>query len=682
MRLLDGIKENTVDFVPNYSGEVSEPVVLPARFPNLLVNGSTGIAVGMATNIPPYNLREVVDAAIYALENPDAPVEDFLEFVKGPDFPTGGYLVGTRGIKEALTTGRGSVKMRAVTDVQEIRKGRTAIIVTELPYQVSQDRVLEKIAHLVQEKKITGIADLRNESSDRVGTRLVIELKRDAIPQVILNQLYQMTQLQDTFGVNAVALVDGVPHTLNLAEMIGYYLDHQMEVVERRTRYRLDEAKKRAHIVEGLLVALDNIDDVVEIIRGSADAAAARVSLMERFELSEIQANHILDLPLRRLTTLETDKLRAEYEQLLETISDLESILADPSRRRAIIAEELRSIRDEFGDERRSHIIPDDGDLSLEDLIADEELVVSATANGYVKSVAAKVYRSQGRGGRGVKGATLREDDVITHLVHTTAHAYLLFFTNRGRVHRIKAHQIPRKDRTAKGVLAQSVLPMDPDERIEAIIDTRDYETARYLVTVTAMGLAKKTPFREYDSRNSTLLAINLQDGDEVVAVRTTNGEDDLLLFTEHGQGIRFSEADLRPMGRATRGVRGIKLREGDRVVGAASSKDGEEVLLVTSNGYGKRVRMREFPKQRRGGIGVKAIKLTRVRGRLVAARAVHPDDEVFAISSDGVVIRISVKSISRQKRDASGVRIMKLDTGTELTAIAPVPHEGNSRNG
>lgn len=683
MRLLDGIKENTVDFEDNYSGETQEPTVLPARFPNLLVNGSTGIAVGMATNIPPYNLGEVVDAAIFALENPDAPVEDYLQFVKGPDFPTGGFLVGTRGIKEALTTGRGSVKMRAVADVQEIRKGRTAIVVTELPYQVSQDRVLGKIADLVHDKKLSGIADLRNESSDRVGTRLVIELKRDAVPQVVLNQLYKMTQLQDTFGVNAVALVDGVPRTLNIAEMIGHYLDHQMEVIERRTQHRLDEAKKRAHIVEGLLIALDNIDEVVEIIRGSADTAEARESLIRRFELSEIQANHILDMPLRRLTALETSKLRAEYDELMATIADLEAILADPGRRRAIIADELTAIRDEFADERRSHIIPDDGELSLEDLIADEDLVVSVSANGYLKSVASKVYRAQGRGGRGVKGAALREEDVITHLVYTTAHAYLLFFTNHGKVHRIRAHEIPRKDRTAKGVLAQSVLPMEPDERIEAIVDTRDYETAKYLVMVTAMGLAKKTPFREYDSRNSTLLAINLQDGDEVVAVRTTNGEDDMLLFTEHGQGIRFSEADLRPMGRATRGVRGIKLREGDRVVGAASSKDGEEVLLLTSNGYGKRVRMSEFPKQRRGGIGVKAIKPTRVRGRLVTARAVTRDSEVFLMSSDGVVIRLAVKQISRQKREASGVKVMKLNDGAELVAVAPVPaDDGNSDAG
>ncbi|NIA24010.1 MAG: DNA gyrase subunit A [Gammaproteobacteria bacterium] len=676
MKLLEGIRENTVDFTENYSGESSEPVVLPARFPNLLVNGSTGIAVGMATNIPPYNLGEIIDAALFALRNPDAPVEDYLEIVKGPDFPTGGYLVGRRGIHEALTTGRGSVKMRAVTDVQEIRKGRTAIIVSELPYQVSHDRVLEKIAALVHGKKITGIADLRNASSDRVGTRLVIELKKDAIPQVVLNQLFKMTQLQETFGVNAVALVDGVPRTMNIAQMIGYYLDHQMEVVERRTRFRLDEAKRRAHIVEGLLIALDNIDEVIAIIRNSDDTAVARTALIEKFKLSEIQANHILDMQLRRLTALETSKLRDEYATLEETIADLEAILADPARRRSIITEDLEEIKEKFADPRRSHIIPDDGDLSLEDLIADEELVVTVSGNGYLKSVLARTYRSQGRGGRGVQGASLREDDVINHLVHTTAHSYLLFFTNRGKVHRVKAHQIPRKERTAKGVLAQAVLPLEPDERIEAVIDTRDYERSRYLVMVTKMGLVKKTAFRDYDSRNATLVAISLQEGDEVVAVRTTDGEDELLLFTSNGQGIRFSERDLRPMGRATRGVRGIRLRDGDAVISAASSKDGEEVLLITSGGYGKRVKMSEFPIQRRGGIGVKSMKLTRVRGRLIAGRAVATGAEVFAISSDGVVIRINTKTISRQKREARGVKVMNVVPGVEVTAIAPVPVE------
>jgi len=575
MRLLDGIRERTVDFADNYSGELSEPVVLPARFPNLLVNGSQGIAVGMATNIPPHNLGEVVDACLHAIEHPDADSEELMRFVKGPDFPTGGYIVGTAGIKEALATGRGSVKMRAVTDIREIRKGRTAIIVTEVPYQVSHDRVMEKIASLVNDKRVEGIADLRNESSDRVGTRLVIELKSNAVPQVVLNQLLKNTQLQETFGVNVVALVDGVPRTLNLADMIGHYLDHQMEVVERRTRFRLEEAEARAHVVAGLIVAVDNIDEVVAVIRGSADTPEARASLMARFELSDIQANAILEMPLRRLTALETEKLRTELAELESLIAELAAILASPAKRRKIIKTELSEIRDKFAEPRRTEIVPDEGEMSLEDLIADDELIVTVSQSGYVKSVSADAYRTQARGGRGVKAAQLPADDVVAHLVHTTAHAFLLFFTNKGKVHRAKAHTVPRQSRTSKGVLAQAVLPLDPDERIEAVIDTRDYETARYLVIVTRQGVAKKTLFREYDSRNQTLVAINLGEDDEVVAVRTTTGENDVMIFSENGQGIRFTEAQLRPMGRATHGVRGIKLRPGDRVVAAASNVDG-----------------------------------------------------------------------------------------------------------
>jgi DNA gyrase subunit A len=676
MRLLDGIRERTVDFADNYSGELSEPVVLPARFPNLLVNGSQGIAVGMATNIPPHNLGEVVDACLHAIEHPDADSEELMRFVKGPDFPTGGYIVGTAGIKEALATGRGSVKMRAVTDIREIRKGRTAIIVTEVPYQVSHDRVMEKIASLVNDKRVEGIADLRNESSDRVGTRLVIELKSNAVPQVVLNQLLKNTQLQETFGVNVVALVDGVPRTLNLADMIGHYLDHQMEVVERRTRFRLEEAEARAHVVAGLIVAVDNIDEVVAVIRGSADTPEARASLMARFELSDIQANAILEMPLRRLTALETEKLRTELAELESLIAELAAILASPAKRRKIIKTELSEIRDKFAEPRRTEIVPDEGEMSLEDLIADDELIVTVSQSGYVKSVSADAYRTQARGGRGVKAAQLPADDVVAHLVHTTAHAFLLFFTNKGKVHRAKAHTVPRQSRTSKGVLAQAVLPLDPDERIEAVIDTRDYETARYLVIVTRQGVAKKTLFREYDSRNQTLVAINLGEDDEVVAVRTTTGENDVMIFSENGQGIRFTEAQLRPMGRATHGVRGIKLRPGDRVVAAASNVDGAEILLLTSAGYGKRTAMDQFPRQGRGGIGVKAIKLTRVRGKLVGAKAVSKGLEVFLISSDGNGIRTPVDKISRQQRDSTGVRVMSVAEGTTLSTFNIVSTE------
>ncbi len=674
--MLEGIGEDTVDFKENYSGEDQEPAVLPSRFPNLLVNGSTGIAVGMATNIPPHNLGEIVDACVYMLENPKATVEDLMKLVKGPDFPTGGYIVGTSGVQEALRTGRGSVKMRAATDIDEVRKGRTAIIVTEIPYQTSHDRIMLKIAELVNGKRLAGIADLRDESSSRAGTRLVIELKKDAQPQVVLNQLFKLTPLQDTFGVNFVALVDGVPRTLGLVDAIKHYLDHQMEVVERRTSFRLDKARARAHILEGLLIAVDNIDEVVKIIRGSKDVEAARAALMKRFELSEIQANHILDMPLRRLTALESEKLRDEHAELAKTIKALEAILKSPAKRRKLIAKELTEIKGKFADPRRTRIVPDDGEFSMEDLIADEELVVTVTEAGYVKAVVANAYRAQGRGGRGVKAAKVTEDDVVSTVLHTTAHAYLLFFTNQGKVHRIKAHEIPRKDRTAKGALAQTIMPLEPDERIEAVVDTRDYETSRFLVIATRNGLVKKTKFSDYDSRQASLIAIKLLEGDEVVAVRTTSGDNDLLLFTRNGQGIRFAEEDIRAMGRSTQGVRGINLREGDYVIAAAQDGEGDEVLLMLDSGYGKRTKMEEFPKQKRGGYGVKAVKPAANRGKLVAARAVNETSEIFVMSSDGIVIRTKAESISLQKRAASGVKVMNTEGDATVTSLTLVPSE------
>jgi len=675
--LLEGINEDTVEWTDNYSGEREEPVVLPARFPNLLVNGSTGIAVGMATNIPPHNLTEVIDAVVYALDHPDADVEALAGFVKGPDFPSGAYIVGMNGIKDAQATGRGSVKMRAVTDVQEFKKNRSAIIATEIPYQVSRDRIMEKAAELVRKKVITGISDLRDES-DRDGTRLVFELKKDANPQVVLNQLHRGTQLEDNFSVNQVALVDGVPLTLNLADMVHHYIAHQLEVIARRSQFRLDQALARAHIVEGLLIALDHIDEVIEIIKASEDVGAARTGLMERFDLSEVQATHILDMPLRRLTALETGKLRQEHEQLQALISELEGLLGNEEQRRSLISEELIAIRDKFGDNRRTRVVPDTGEMSLEDLIADEELVVTVSAAGYVKSVLSSAYRTQGRGGRGVRGAALREDDVVEQVLHTSAHAYLLFFTNRGKVYRVRAHEIPRKDRSAKGVLIQSVLPMDADEQVQAVIDTRDYETHRFLVMFTKNGQVKKSKFVDYDSRNQVLVAIKLQGDDEVVAVRATSGNNDLLMFTRAGQGIRFSEKDARPMGRASQGVRGVKLRDGDQVVAAATDEEGSEMLVLTSGGYGKRTKLELFRRQRRGGFGVKAMKLTKTRGSMVGARAVTPDNEVFMISSDGIVIRQAVKDISRQRRESTGVRVMNLEDGAELSAVALVPKNGD----
>jgi DNA gyrase subunit A len=670
--MLDGIDEDTVDFKDNYSGERAEPTVLPSRFPNLLVNGSTGIAVGMATNMAPHNLTEVTNAVLYALDHSEATVEDLMQFVQGPDFPTGAYIVGNKGVKDALLTGRGSIRMRSVTDIVEARKNRMAIIVSEIPYQVSRDRVMEKIADLVRSKTIIGIADLRDES-DRQGTRLVVELKKDANPQVILNLLLKHTQLEDTFSVNNVALVDGVPRTLNLAQLVHYYVEHQLEVIERRSQFRLNKAEARAHILRGLLIALDHIDEVVRIIRSSANVDEARVGLMDGFELSEIQANHILDMPLRRLTALETTKLRDELAAVEETILYLEGLLGDEEKRRSLVGEELIQIRDKFGDARRSRIVPDLGTMSLEDLIADEELVVSVSASGYIKSVLSQAYRTQGRGGRGIKGAGLRDDDVIEHLLHTTAHSYLLFFTNRGKVYRVRAHEIPRKDRTAKGQLIQSVLPFESDEVVEAIIDMRDYETSKYLVMFTKNGLVKKSKFSDYDSRNQMLVAINLLDNDEVVAVRQTNGSSDLMMLTRNGMGIRFDETDVRPTGRASQGVRGIKLREGDRVVSAAVADEAEEVLLLTSGGYGKRIKMTEFRVQRRGGVGVISMKLTKVRGFVTAASAVSATDEIVVTSSDGIVMRSEAKAISRQKRPSTGVKVMNLSDGASLSALTVV---------
>ncbi len=673
--MLDGIDEDTVDFRENYSGERSEPTVLPSRFPNLLVNGSTGIAVGMATNMAPHNLREIVDAVLYALNNSEASVSDLMEFVKGPDFPTGAFIVGNKGIRDAMMTGRGSIKMRAVTEVVEIRKGRTAIVVSEIPYQVSRDNITAKISEIVNSKRVTGIADVRDET-DRLGTRIVIELKRDGIPQVVLNQLFKHTRLEDSFAVNNVALVDGAPRTLNLAQLVHHYIDHQLEVIERRSRFRLAKAEARAHILRGLLIALDNIDEVVAIIRASENVDAARTGLMSAFDFSEIQASHILDMPLRRLTALETNKLREELEELKSTIAYLMKLLADEGMRRDLIGKELTEIRDRFADTRRSRIIPDSGEMSLEDLIADEDLVVSVSSAGYVKSVLAKTYRTQARGGRGVRGAGLREDDVVAHLVHTTAHSYLLFFTNTGRVYRVRAHELPRQDRTAKGLLIQSVLPMEADEFVEAIVDTRDYETNRYLVMFTKNGLVKKSKFSDYDSRNQVLVAINLLDGDEVVAVRQTSGESDLMMFTRAGLGIRFDENDVRSTGRVSQGVRGIRLREGDAVVSAAIADEAEEVLILTSGGYGKRIEMDQFRVQKRGGYGVISFKLTKVRGSVVAAGAVFPTDEIVVTSSDGILMRAEAKTISRQKRPSTGVRVMNLTKGAALTALAIAPVE------
>jgi DNA gyrase subunit A len=547
--------------------------------------------------------------------------------------------------------------------------------VTEIPFMVNKSRLIEQIAQLVRDKKLTDIRDMRDES-DRDGMRIVIELKRDSVPEIVLNRLYKHTQMQSTFGTILLALVDGEPKVMSLREMLLHFVTHRLVVIVRRSEFDLAKAQEREHILEGLKIAVDNIDEVIRIIRGSADTGDARANLIENFDLSEIQANAILDMPLRRLTALEVDKLRNELAELQDTIADLEAILADPQRRWTIIKDELGSIRETYAEDRRSRIVPDEGDLSLEDLIADDELIITVSATGYVKSVPASTYRTQGRGGRGVKAAEVKDDDVVRHLVHTTAHAYLLFFTNRGLVHRVKAHEIPRQSRTSKGVMAQSVLPVGPDERIQAIVDTRDYETGRYLVMVTKKGQAKKTEFKEYESRNQTLVAIRLAADDELVTVRTSNGSNEILIFSEQGMGIRFAESDLRSMGRGTQGVRGMKLREDDSVVAAVSNIEGEEVLLLTSAGYGKRTEMGHFRKQTRGGIGVKAFKLTKVRGNLVAALAIKKDDEVFLISSAGVGTRQAVSKISRQQRDSTGVKVIDVGSGNRLSAVAKISEE------
>jgi DNA gyrase subunit A len=683
MEMLRGIEEETVDFVPNYDGYEVEPAVLPSRFPNLLANGSSGIAVGMATNIPPHNLTEVIDAVVEVLEHPEtaedaeATLAAVMKHVKGPDFPTGAVIVGRQGIADAYTTGRGSVKMRAVTEIEEGPRGAPRIVVTELPYQVNKSRLLVKIAELVNGKSLEGIADLRDESSLE-GIRVVIDLKRNAVPQVVLNQLYKRTQLQDNFGVNMLALVDGVPRTLSLGEVIQEYITHQIEVIARRTTFRLRKARERSHILEGLIVALDNIDEIIELIRAAADAGEARGGLIARFLLSEIQAQHILDMPLRRLTALEQDKVREEHAELQHTIRELEGILADPGKIRAIIADELREIREKFGDARRTRIVPDEDEFDIEDLIADEDLVVSVSRDRYVKSVALDTYRRQGRGGRGVRGSSLKEGDIIEHLLTTTAHSYLLLFSNSGRVYRLKAHEIPKRDRTARGTAVVNVVPMRPEDGVAAVIDTRDYESYRYLLIVTRGGMVKKTLFREYDSsRKEGIIALNLKETDEVVRVAPTSGEDDILLITKKGKAIRFSENAVRPMGRTATGVIGIRLDADDEVVSCdVISDDAAELLIVTEFGYGKRTKLAAFPRKGRGGKGVIAAKLTRARGPMIGARVVQPDDEVFLISDDGDVIRMRVGSISRQGRPATGVRVMNLAAGAHVSALAQVVGE------
>jgi DNA gyrase subunit A len=675
MQMLADIDENTVDRVDNYSGETTEPAVLPARFPNLLVNGSQGIAVGMATNIPPHNLGEVIDATIHLIDHPEATPDDLMKYILGPDFPTGALIMGRQGIMDAYRTGKGSIRLRAVTDIVEgTGRARDRIIVTEMPYQTSVNATAARIKELVETRQIEGIADINDESAQG-RTKLVIELKKDAPGLVILNNLYKHTQLQSNFAVNTVALVDGIPRTLNLVQALQAYIDHQVEVIRRRSEYRLQKAKDRAHIVEGLIRALNVIDEIIALIRASENRAAARDGLMaEPFSFSYEQAEYILDMRLSQLTRMARIDLETELEGLRETISGLEAILADPAVLRQVIKDEMGAIREKFATPRKSVITLDPGEMNIEDLIDDEELILTFSNKGYAKTVPSDTYRTQGRGGRGVTGAKLRDDDYVTHILTTTAHAYLLFFSNRGRVYRLKAHEIPKKDRTARGTAIVNLLQLQPGERIQAIIDTRDYETHRYLFFATRQGQVKKTKFNEYDSSlRAGLIAINLRDDDELVKVIPTNGDDDILMITRQGQAIRFAEDEVRFMGRAAAGVRGMKLRTGDEVVSVDSCRDDVAILIVTDAGYGKRTQLDHFNVQGRGGQGVRGIKLTARKGSVVAAFMVALDDEIFVIASGGVVIRMSVREISSQGRDATGVRVMNLDGGQSVAAVAPV---------
>ncbi len=680
MEMLRDIDQETVDFRANYDGRQMEPTVLPSRFPNLLVNGSGGIAVGMATNIPPHNLTEVCNGIQWFLAHPEAQdaelLEALIERIPGPDFPTGALIVGRDGIADAYRTGRGSVRMRAVVEVEEI-KGRTALVVTELPYQVNPDSLAEKIAELVKDGRMAGISDIADESSQRTGQRLVITLRRDAVAKVVLNNLYKHTQLQDTFGVNMLAIVDGVPRTLRLDEMVRYYVLHQIDVIVRRTRFQLRKKRERLHVLEGLLVALDHLDEVIALIRNSESAESARGELMSRYELSEIQATAILDMQLRRLAALERQRIIDEAVQLRIEIADLEDLLASPVRQRLVIAEELGEIAQRFGDARRTRLIPYEGDMSLEDLIAREDVVVTVTRGGYAKRTKTDLYRSQRRGGRGVQGAALREDDIVEHFFVTTTHHWLLFFTNRGRVYRAKAHELPEQARTARGQHVANILAFQPDERIAQVMAIPDYRVAPYLVVATKQGLVKKTELVAYDSnRTGGIAAVNLREGDELISAKLCSDTDDLLLVSTSAMSIRFHADDdqLRPMGRQTSGVIGMRFDSSDELLAMEVVRSDDvsgDLLVATAGGFAKRTRLDEYTAQNRGGKGVLTARIVRARGGLVGALVVQPDDELYAITSGGGILRTLARDVRRAQRQTMGVRLMNLAEGVQVVAVA-----------
>jgi len=678
MQMLADIEEDTVDFSDNYDGRTQEPDVLPSRFPNLLVNGGSGIAVGMATNIPPHNLGEVSEGVVWALENPDATDDELLAAllvrVKGPDFPTKAMILGTSGIEDAYRTGRGSIRMRAVVEVEEDAKGRTILVVSELPYQVNPDNLVENIANLVRDGKLTGIADIADESNSRSGMRIVVTIKRDAVAKVVLNNLYKHTQLQQNFGVNMLALVDGVPRTLRLDQIIRHYVKHQVEVIVRRTRFRLKKAEERAHILRGYVKALDMLDEVIALIRRSPSADEARPALMELLDVDEIQATAILDMQLRRLAALERQRIIDQLAEIELEIADLKDILEKPERQRAIIRDELMAIVEKYGDDRRTKIIGFSGDVTDEELIAVEDVVVTITRTGYAKRTKTDLYRSQKRGGKGVQGATLKQDDIVQHFFVCSTHDWILFFTNKGRVYRTKTYELPEANRNARGQHVANLMAFQPDEQIAQVIQIKNYEVAPYLVLATQRGLVKKTKLTDFDSnRSGGLIAINLREGDELVGAVLAAAEDDLLLVSAEGQSIRFHATDeaLRPMGRPTSGVMGMRFNDGDELLGISVVKEGKFLLVATDGGYSKRTAIEDYPVQGRGGKGVLTIQHDRKRGRLVGALIVDAEDELYAITSSGGVIRTPAGDVRKAGRQTKGVRLMNLGEGTTLLAVA-----------
>ncbi|AKP60659.1 DNA gyrase subunit A [Mycobacteroides abscessus] len=686
MEMLREIDEETVDFIPNYDGRVMEPTVLPSRFPNLLANGSGGIAVGMATNMPPHNLRELAEAVYWALDNHEADEETTLkavcEKITGPDFPTSGLIVGTQGIHDAYTTGRGSIRMRGVAEIEEDSKGRTSLVITELPYQVNHDNFITSIAEQVRDGKIAGISNIEDQSSDRVGLRIVVVLKRDAVAKVVLNNLYKHTQLQTSFGANMLSIVDGVPRTLRLDQLIRLYVNHQLDVIIRRTRYRLRKANERAHILRGLVKALDALDEVIALIRASQTVDIARTGLIELLDVDEIQAQAILDMQLRRLAALERQKIIDDLAKIEAEIADLEDILAKPERQRAIVKDELAEITEKYGDDRRTRIISADGDVADEDLIAREDVVVTITENGYAKRTKTDLYRSQKRGGKGVQGAGLKQDDIVKHFFVCSTHDWILFFTTKGRVYRAKAYDLPEAARTARGQHVANLLAFQPEERIAQVIQIKSYEDAPYLVLATKNGLVKKSKLTEFDSnRSGGLVAVNLRDGDELVGAVLCSAEDDLLLVSAHGQSIRFSATDeaLRPMGRATSGVQGMRFNGEDDLLSLNVVREGTYLLVATSGGYSKRTAIEEYPVQGRGGKGVLTVQYDPRPGSLVGALVVDEESELYAITSGGGVIRTIAKQVRKAGRQTKGVRLMNLGEGDTLLAIAHNADEGDA---